>query len=285
MRISSVAAGARHSVAISEGGDVYVWGDNSKRQLGVPLALDDAGNAVLNHVTPQLVRSFYTPATACSSPHRDVGSPAESDTAIATSGQGLIRCFTDEEISRHGAEAAAAAAGDAHTIVLVQQRRRLARPFEPMRVPRLYVLGANDDGQLGLGDTNRRLEPELVSGLSSTPGHDIVSVQAASHQTSLTRACPTSRGAPCAAQGLCYRDGTCYCLEGVRGRDCSFECLGGRENPCSGNGDEAKARSVSRRLQQALGSLAGWQLAPRLLRRQVWLYDESYTLCIMAYAL
>ena len=265
VRIASVSAGARHSTAVSEGGDVYVWGDNSDRQLGVPLALDDAGNAVLVHVTPQLVRSFYTPATACSHPHRDVGRPAESDVALTAGGQEIIRCFSDEEIGRYGALAAMSAAGDSHTIVVVRQRRRLAQPFAPMTVPRLYTLGKNDDGQLGLGDTSPRLTPQLYLGLSASPAYDIVAVQAAFDQTSLVRACPANEGVPCSSKGLCYRDGACYCLEGVRGRDCAFECLGGKDKPCSGNGDESKARSVARRLQQALVQLAGWELRVSLV--------------------
>ena len=41
--ICSIATGARHTLAISDDGNVYAWGDNKKRQLGVPLALDSAG--------------------------------------------------------------------------------------------------------------------------------------------------------------------------------------------------------------------------------------------------
>ena len=265
VRVAAVSAGTRHTVAVSEDGNVYVWGDNKHGQLGVPLALDSAGNAVLYHVTPQLVRHLYTPATACNHPHASVGRPAESEEEMLFSGQDLVRCFSDTEIAKYGAEATAAAAGDGHSLVLVQQRRQLGRPFERMYVPRLYAFGRNDEGQLGLDDTDARRLPHLVLGLRETPGFDIISVDTSFDQSSLTRACPSVSSVPCSAQGLCYRDGTCYCEEGVRGRDCSIECFGSKAHPCSGNGDAAKARLVSRRLQASLSELAGWKLEPTLL--------------------
>ena len=185
VRVSSVSAGTRHTLAVSEEGNVYAWGDNTHGQLGVPLALDSAGNAVLYHVTPQLVRHLFTPATACSHPHADVGRPAESEDALLFSGHDLVRCFSDTEIARYGAEATAAAAGDGHSLILVQQRRQLARPFERMRVPRVYALGKNDDGQLGLDDTDGRRLPHLVMGMSETPRFDVIAVDASFDQVFL----------------------------------------------------------------------------------------------------
>lgn len=34
LKILDVAAGARHTVAVSSDGDVYTWGDNTQHQLG-----------------------------------------------------------------------------------------------------------------------------------------------------------------------------------------------------------------------------------------------------------
>jgi hypothetical protein len=132
-------------------------------------------------------------------------------------------------------------------------------------VSRLYVVGNNADGQLGLGDMTPRLLPHLVMGLAQTPGHDNVAVSAAYDQTALIRACPSTNSTPCSAQGLCYRGGSCYCEEGVRGRDCSIECKGGKQQPCSGHGDQAKALRVAKRLQDSITELAGWQLRRVLL--------------------
>ena len=42
----------------------------------------------------------------------------------------------------------------------------------------------------------------------------------------------------------------------MRGRDCSVECEGGRQRPCSGNGDASKAVLIVERLQRALADLA-----------------------------
>ena len=42
-------------------------------------------------------------------------------------------------------------------------------------------------------------------------------------------------------QGLCHIDGTCACDDGLRGRDCTIVCNGGRKNPCTGHGDQGLA--------------------------------------------
>ena len=34
LKIVQIAAGARHTVAVSSDGDVYAWGDNTEHQLG-----------------------------------------------------------------------------------------------------------------------------------------------------------------------------------------------------------------------------------------------------------
>jgi len=85
------------------------------------------GNAVLYHLTPQLVRHLYTSATACSHAHATVGAPAESEEAMLASGQDVVRCFSDQEMLKYGAVGVAVAAGDAHSVVLVHQRRQVAR--------------------------------------------------------------------------------------------------------------------------------------------------------------
>lgn len=42
---------------------------------------------------------------------------------------------------------------------------------------------------------------------------------------------------PCSRNGLCMQDGSCVCDQGWTGVDCSIECLGGRLSPCSFNGE------------------------------------------------
>jgi hypothetical protein len=42
---------------------------------------------------------------------------------------------------------------------------------------------------------------------------------------------------PCSRNGLCMQDGSCVCDQGWTGLDCSIECLGGRLSPCSFNGE------------------------------------------------
>ncbi len=94
-----------------------------------------------------------------------------------------------------------------------------------------------------------------------TPNYDIIKVLAAYDQSSYVVACPPNISVPCSAQvaflgvqqlesvsltfwsqGLCHIDGTCACDDGLRGRECSISCAGGRRNPCSGNGDRDLAQ-------------------------------------------
>ena len=42
---------------------------------------------------------------------------------------------------------------------------------------------------------------------------------------------------PCSNNGLCMQDGSCVCDEGWTGKDCSIECAGGHTSPCSYNGE------------------------------------------------
>jgi len=64
------------------------------------------------------------------------------------------------------------------------------RPFETVAVPRVYVMGNNDDGQLGLGDTLDHINAQLVSGLSETPRYNTEGLDASFAQTTFIRACP-----------------------------------------------------------------------------------------------
>ena len=59
---------------------------------GVPFALDGAGNAILYHVTPQLVRGFLTMATVCTSVNAAVGAAEESDSALLAADLPVVRC-------------------------------------------------------------------------------------------------------------------------------------------------------------------------------------------------
>ena len=56
VRVESVAAGSRHSLAIDDGGSVYAWGDNSEGQLGTGLqGKDEERPRVLSQVRERAV--------------------------------------------------------------------------------------------------------------------------------------------------------------------------------------------------------------------------------------
>jgi hypothetical protein len=59
---------------------------------GVPFALDGAGNAILYHVTPQLIRGLLTGATICSSPNAAVAASEETATALHAAGLPVVSC-------------------------------------------------------------------------------------------------------------------------------------------------------------------------------------------------
>ena len=94
-----------------------------------------------------------------------------------------------------------------------------------------------------------------------SPGYDYIKLHAAYSQSSYIFACPPNISVPCSGQvsrcsfsvcdvvldvihlpqGLCHIDGTCACDDGLRGRDCTIVCNGGRKNPCTGHGDQGLA--------------------------------------------
>ncbi|KAL7571439.1 hypothetical protein ACA910_019196 [Epithemia clementina (nom. ined.)] len=76
--ICAVAAGERHSVALSSTGAVYVWGDNSSGQLGVPPRYGSGGGGSKSH------KHAHASSSSTHNPVQRVQHPAiQSKTAVA----------------------------------------------------------------------------------------------------------------------------------------------------------------------------------------------------------
>eukprot|EP00297_Palpitomonas_bilix_P004953 CAMPEP_0113876052 /NCGR_PEP_ID=MMETSP0780_2-20120614/5273_1 /TAXON_ID=652834 /ORGANISM="Palpitomonas bilix" /LENGTH=670 /DNA_ID=CAMNT_0000862089 /DNA_START=328 /DNA_END=2340 /DNA_ORIENTATION=- /assembly_acc=CAM_ASM_000599 len=125
--ISKVYCGGYHSVAISTSGVVYVWGQDTHGQLGIPASLQPV---VVDSITGQPTMLKY------------VDTPFELTPALALSSNSVVRglsTFAD------------AALGMYFTLLMSTSRHLIAS-------------GSNEKGQLGVGDYIDRDEFEKVAG-------------------------------------------------------------------------------------------------------------------------
>jgi len=150
----AVAAGAAHTCAVTDGGDVRCWGDNGYGQLGT-------GDQVALTRPPVTPVALGTQASAAAA-------GAGFSCALSTTGQ--VACWGDNAHGQLGAgdatprsapapavrlpaKAIAIAAGDDHACALLADGR-------------IACWGANAHGQLGVGDTEDRNTPTLTAAVS-----------------------------------------------------------------------------------------------------------------------
>jgi alpha-tubulin suppressor-like RCC1 family protein len=148
--VTAVAAGAAHTCAVLDGGEVKCWGEGIYGQLGL--------GRLESHAAPTVAVAL--PAAAAS-----VVAGAEFSCALLTDGR--VTCWGAGERGalglgdrlgrvepdgtvKLGATAIAIAAGDHHACALLASHA-------------LACWGANDRGQLGLGDTQDRSQPATVA--------------------------------------------------------------------------------------------------------------------------
>lgn len=101
--IDSISCGSNHTVCLTKSGKIYVWGDNSCRQLG--LGDDNDRYFPRELILPKKYNELHVRSIIC---------------------------------------------GGYHTVALTKCNT-------------LYVWGDNDEGQLGLGDTNEQYKPQKLS--------------------------------------------------------------------------------------------------------------------------
>ncbi len=153
----AVAAGYQHSLVLLENGDVYSFGYGGNGQLGH----GDTGNTTIPTKIDALTE-VKIKAISATWVHSLVLSEAGEVYSFGAGGNG--RLGLGDEDNRNtptkiealaGVEVKAIAAGGTHSLVLSENGE-------------VYSFGNGSDGRLGLGaaDTNNKLTPVLVSGIS-----------------------------------------------------------------------------------------------------------------------
>eukprot|EP01105_Mastigella_eilhardi_P009333 TRINITY_DN2208_c1_g1_i4.p1 TRINITY_DN2208_c1_g1~~TRINITY_DN2208_c1_g1_i4.p1 ORF type:complete len:424 (-),score=13.10 TRINITY_DN2208_c1_g1_i4:77-1189(-) len=169
-----VACGSAHTCAVLENGHVYTWGRNRAGQLGV-----GGFESRKNPCRVRFPKAVHVDLIACGQSHTvatshsgDVfswGSQREHQLGVA-----VVSNSTDDAVStpncvsyfKQGGNISCLVCGFFHTVLIDNGE--------------IYVWGGNSEGQLGVGDTETRREPCLVTALHRLPK---VAVYAGFYQT------------------------------------------------------------------------------------------------------
>ena len=156
VHVADIACGTGHSLVVSEEGDVYAWGWNSKGQCGLP---SDAGrdDAVC---TPTMLGSLLglrVCGVACGAAHSLAVTVNGEVLSWGLGGSGQLghgdygSTPTPRRISGLSSEVViGVACGFGHSVVL-------------SRSGALHAWGWNRDGQLGVGDMENRASPQRIA--------------------------------------------------------------------------------------------------------------------------
>jgi alpha-tubulin suppressor-like RCC1 family protein len=149
--IKSITAGNSYTLALTEAGEVYVWGLNDHGQLG----LGDTENRLTPTRVPGLTKvkaivagNFYTLALSESGEVYAWGYNGEGNLGVGDTEDRL----TPTKVPGLSA-VKAIAAGLSHSLALTESGD-------------VYAWGTNNHGQLGLGDSQDRLTPTKIPGLA-----------------------------------------------------------------------------------------------------------------------
>ncbi|XP_022653995.1 probable E3 ubiquitin-protein ligase HERC4 isoform X2 [Varroa destructor] len=156
-KIVQVACGEQHSMALSEAGQVFVWGANNNGQLGDPEAKDAE-----NRGHPRIVKKLGSSAVQIASGSNHCLALANNGTVFAWGsnqcgqlGLGTAGNYVStpqDVLSLQGVPLSQIVCGGQHSMVLSKSGT-------------LLVWGSNRHGQLGLGDTVDRASPAVVKPL------------------------------------------------------------------------------------------------------------------------
>ncbi|GER25587.1 regulator of chromosome condensation family protein [Striga asiatica] len=151
-KIIGIAAGAYHSLALTDDGKVWGWGYNILLlHYYVDGQIDGSGK---NYLTPHLLNGFSGSGSPDSSTQDDDnkrGKPLKITFSLISTGSPLP--FSNF----HGRTVIKVACGNEHVIALVTAGKD----------PICYSWGCNTHGQLGLGDNESRSSPEIIEKFNS----------------------------------------------------------------------------------------------------------------------
>ncbi|GAX82001.1 hypothetical protein CEUSTIGMA_g9429.t1 [Chlamydomonas eustigma] len=177
---ATVAYGGQHAAGLTSSGQLYMWGTNTKGQLG----LNSKGRCVSAPTKIDLSDQTDVRAVACGEQH-----------TIVTTGSDVMSCGSNEHgqlgywiseekedlgfshmlkpiPSLHNMSVVQVVCGSSHTLCVTAQSQ-------------VYAWGSNSSGQLGLGDKKDRAMPILVDALWALP---VVQLAAgSSHSLALTK--------------------------------------------------------------------------------------------------
>ncbi|CAG9322910.1 unnamed protein product [Blepharisma stoltei] len=150
--VMDIACGEAHTLALTEGGDIYAWGRGFEGQLGIRNSIEAVS-------VPKYVDAFYGKTmvkVACGQRH---SLAIDSEGVLYAWGEarcGQLGNGTHRQIKRpqvvsfpEGVKVKEVSAGSGHTAALSTEGC-------------IYLWGYNHYGQLGLGDQNPRWFPEIV---------------------------------------------------------------------------------------------------------------------------
>ena len=151
VRIADVCCGTGHTLAVSEAGDVYAWGWNSKGQVGVDGSETVAVPTMLGSLLGMGIKGV-----ACGAAHSLAVTSSGEVLSWGLGGSGqlghgdLESTTAPRRIAGLAAEVVlGCACGFGHSIVLTKSGT-------------VYSWGWNRDGQLGVGDCENRAAPQRV---------------------------------------------------------------------------------------------------------------------------
>ncbi|KAJ0230660.1 Uncharacterized protein HA466_0305330 [Hirschfeldia incana] len=198
-RIVGIAAGAYHSLAVSDDGSVWCWGYNMDGQLGF-----DGENTL----APRLIQNFFEQEASTSSLD-DSGGKARSDLKVCSVKAGSMMSLAIDNVGGlwmwgnvppqdsgpeprlsftsvpipfpvpefHGRTVLKVACGDEHVVALVGSKE--------IQESTLYTWGNNHHGQLGLGDGESRARPQIVETFNQESGLTVYDLACGAHHTAL----------------------------------------------------------------------------------------------------
>jgi alpha-tubulin suppressor-like RCC1 family protein len=226
INVVQIAAGAYHSLFLSEMAAVYASGLNDDGQLG-------QGDTV-----PRL-----TPAVITSLLGKNISGIATGDySSYAISDLGEVFSWGSNTYSQLGQDNAnfSVSIVPKRLDVLVKAGAVIYQIFGGQRNAfaldqsgDVYAIGNNDFGMLGLGDETQRTVPTLIPALV---GDNIFSIASGAYHTVAVSGC-WQLARPCSGHGICDLSGKCSCDVGYDGYRCDSVCPGGTGNKCNLNGD------------------------------------------------
>ena len=159
VRIADIGCGTGHTLVVSEAGDVFAWGWNSKGQCGLP----DAPEAVCSPTMLGSLLGQAVRAVACGAAHSIAVTATGQVLSWGLGGTGqlghgdLSSCATPRPIAALSGEVVqGVACGFGHSIAL-------CKAASGAGAHHMYTWGWNREGQLGVGDCENRATPQRLA--------------------------------------------------------------------------------------------------------------------------